>query len=119
MSRSKSPLTRALKQVKKREVAKLNAHLEMLGAAYVKETNVKASDCALVQKENEDGTKEYAFTTRRWNPADLSTELRDLFNICFELGRAETAAEQKQGVTLLKEFMKGLAEDGEEEKAKV
>ena len=111
MTRSKSPLTRALKQAKKREVQKLNAHLEMLGAAYVKQTGVKASEAALVQKENEDGTKEYAFTTRTWNPADLSPELRDLFNICFDLARAETVADKDQGVELLKAFMKGLAGD--------
>lgn len=111
MTRSKSPLTRALKQVKKREVHKLNAHLEMLGAAYVKETGVPASECSLVQKENEDGTKEYSFTRRAWNPADLSPELRDLFNICFELARAETVADKDKGVELLKAFMKGLADD--------
>lgn len=110
MTRSKSPLTRALKQVKKREVQKLNAYLEMLGAAYVKETSVKASECALVQKENEDGTKEYAFTTRAWNPADLSPELRDMFNICFELARATTGDQEQEGLRLLREFMKGLAE---------
>lgn len=111
MSRSKSPLTRALKQVKKREVQKLNQHLEKLGAAFVKESGLKASECALVQKDNEDGTKEYAFTPRRWNPADLSPELREMFNICFALGQATTPAEKDEGVELLKAFMKGLAEE--------
>lgn len=114
MTRSKSPLTRALKQVKKREVHKLNAHLEMLGAAYVKETSVPASECSLVQKENEDGSKEYSFTRRAWNPADLSPELRDLFNICFELARAETGDQEQKGLKLLRDFMKGLAEDEKE-----
>jgi hypothetical protein len=111
MTSSKSPLTRALRQVKKREVQKMNTHLEKLGAAFVKETGLNPKDTALVQKENEDGTKEYAFTARTWNPADLSPELRDLFNICFELARAESAADKEKGVELLKEFMKGLAAD--------
>lgn len=113
MSRTKSPLNRALKQVKKREVQKLNHHLEKLGAAFVKETGLKPSDCALVQRDNEDGTKEYAFAPRVWNPANLSEEVRDLFNICFDLGRATTDEEKEKGLDLLRAFLKGLADEQE------
>ena len=105
-----STLNRALKRVKKHEVRRMNAHLEKLGAAFVRETGLLASETALVQRDNPDGTKEYAFGKRTFHPADCSSEVRSLFEAVVDLVGAETTASKEEGIKLLREFVEQYKE---------
>ena len=104
-------LKRALKKVKKREVQKMNSHLERMGAAFIQETGLRASETSLVQRDLDSGMKEYTFTKRYWNPADTSPEVQEMFAICMELARAESQEQKDEGIKLLQEFIKKVGEE--------
>lgn len=101
----KSNISRLLKRVKKQEIKKMNVHLEKLGAAFTRETGLRASETALVQRTVESGLMEYTFTKRTFNPADTSPEVQEMFKLCMELSRATTDEEKDEGIKLVKEYV--------------
>lgn len=109
--KSMAQLHREIRKARERESAKLAKHLEIMGAAYAKATDVPPTEVALMSETLKDGTRRYWYTRFDTKPNldECHPDIRRLFELAMEIKRAadlKNEAAVTQGVSMLCEFVK-------------
>jgi len=116
MSKSTSQLLREIKKAKSREATKLAKHLELMGSAYCRATDIPPTEVTLMSETLKDGTRRYWYA--RFDAApnlnECHPDIRSMFEIATEIARAKsdgTADDVSRGVDMLVAFVDRIAKE--------
>lgn len=109
--KSVSQLHREIRKAKEREATKLAKHLEIMGAAYCKATDIPPAEVTLMSETLKDGTRRYWYARFDAAPnlAECHPDIRRLFELAMEITRAADLKNEEavaQGVEMLRSFVK-------------
>lgn len=109
--KSGQSILKQIKKAKAREANKLAHHLEAMGAAYCRATDIPPSRVTLMSETLKDGTRRYWYTefTDKPNLADCHPDIQKMFDTAFALVNAHKAKDQEQ-VKLAIDVMAGLVD---------
>lgn len=118
MKKSTSQILREIKKAREREANKLAKHIELMGAAYCRATDIPPTEVTLVSRTEEDGTRRYWYERfdKRPDLTELHPDIKNMFDIAMELTRASDAKDEAgvaDGVTLLTAFVKKIGREAE------
>lgn len=109
--KSIAQLQREIRKAKEREATKLAKHLEIMGAAYSRATDIPPTEVTLMSETLKDGTRRYWYTRfdEKPNLSECHPDIRRLFELAMEIKRAADLKREDavaQGVAMLCEFVK-------------
>lgn len=114
--KSIAQIHREIKKAKQREAQKLAKHLEIMGAAYCKATDIPPAEVTLVSREEEDGTRRYWYARfdKAPNLEECHPDIRYLFQLAMEIDRTNSAKNTEgvaKGVELLCKFVQYIGKE--------
>lgn len=121
--KSVSQILREVKKAKARETQKLAKHLELMGAAYCRATDIPPAEVTLMSETLKDGTRRYWYARFDTRP-DLNEchpDIRRLFEIGTEIARAKATgspSDVEVGVQVLVDFINYIGKEAEKDDLK-